>query len=525
MTTSENDVLDTSAESLETLSTHGIGHWQFDCINETYHASEQACAIRRLSSSEKTALYAQQKWHGRVHYDDRKRVKNALGRLSNGADKNVSIRYRVTLNDTDWRWVLTRASVHQYLADDKPAIIAGVDVDVSELYEELPEVTALQERANLYEMALASAEQGIWHVDLQTGIRTESDTWRTMRGYSLESNYNSQASWELDIHPDDVAKMVDFDCDTDASKSGKVDQTYRQRNFNGNWQWIWSRGKILYDESTNTPIATFGTDIDITAIKETEIRLEQLSNSLDVAMRSAGMGVWEWTLFPQTNIWDKRTREILGVSDEQREVSHEQFLQILHHDDRSEIESILRKAVIERQDIDVEYRIVHPSKGIRYIEAKATYNHSEVETPRYVGIVWDVTDRINAEKERVTLTENLSHAQRLRSIGELTGGIAHDVNNLLAIISGNAELMSMSQKEENKFLTAIVDASQKGAELTQGMLAYSRKSSLKPSMVNVSDIANNLHAMLGRTLGPTIKLRVYIENTPWACFADTEPRV
>ena len=91
MTTSENDVLDTSAESLETLSTHGIGHWQFDCINETYHASEQACAIRRLSSSEKTALYAQQKWHGRVHYDDRKRVKNALGRLSNGADKNVII--------------------------------------------------------------------------------------------------------------------------------------------------------------------------------------------------------------------------------------------------------------------------------------------------------------------------------------------------------------------------------------------------------------------------------------------------
>lgn len=499
-------------------SINGVGTWQYDIPSEQYRGTSESFALRGIREATVNRYTASEWWQG-IHYTDRKRLEQTMDYLVRSAVQQISARYRFWVNKTQWRWILTRASIAERDDQGNPLIICGVDIDVTEIHEEQYEIKRLREQAERTDIALASAAQGLWHVDLRLGIRTENDTWRTMRGYPADSSYCSDEQWRSDIHPEDIGQFIEEDY-SKCNSSDVVDQTYRQRHASGNWQWIWSRGKVVERDSNNRPLVLIGTDTDITRIKEAEIRLERLSNTLEIAVQTAGMGVWEWTANSQVNTWDRNTFDIFGVKAESKPVPHETFMALVHPADRADVEAKLNKRVAERKDVDLSYRIVNPKKGIRFINAKASCHETVGEAARYVGIVWDVTDKVNADQERVSLVENLSHARRLQSLGELTGGIAHDVNNLLAIISGNAELLSHSLQGENQSLKAIVAASFRGAELTQSLLAFSRKQSLTPVSVALDELVSNLNVMLSSTIGPKVTIETSIGPGIWQCEAD-----
>jgi signal transduction histidine kinase/CheY-like chemotaxis protein len=114
----------------------------------------------------------------------------------------------------------------------------------------------------------------------------------------------------------------------------------------------------------------------------------------------------------------------------------------------------------------------------------------------------DMTERLAAE-------ERLRRAQRLEAVGQLTGGIAHDFNNLLALIIGNIELMfdePDTGPQVMEYGRAALHAAQRGADLTRGLLAFSRKQSLEPKVVDVNGLIGNLATLLGRTLGQNIEV-------------------
>jgi CheY-like chemotaxis protein len=111
----------------------------------------------------------------------------------------------------------------------------------------------------------------------------------------------------------------------------------------------------------------------------------------------------------------------------------------------------------------------------------------------------------------------------MEAVGQLTGGIAHDFNNLLAVILGNAEL-AKDQLEADDSLNAYLDASTRaalrGAELTQRLLAFSRKQVLRPRALDVSALADGMMDFLRRTLGETISIETRHEPGPWMVEAD-----
>jgi nitrogen-specific signal transduction histidine kinase len=119
------------------------------------------------------------------------------------------------------------------------------------------------------------------------------------------------------------------------------------------------------------------------------------------------------------------------------------------------------------------------------------------------GMAIDITEA----KER---EQQLLEAQKLQAVGQLTGGVAHDFNNLLAIIIGTCELLS-EQAAGNpalqKTVLQISTAADRGAALTQRLLAFSRKQALKPDIVDLNGLVRNMEPLLGRTLGETIKVR------------------
>lgn len=95
----------------------------------------------------------------------------------------------------------------------------------------------------------------------------------------------------------------------------------------------------------------------------------------------------------------------------------------------------------------------------------------------------------------------LLQSLKMEAVGQLTGGIAHDFNNLLAVILGNAELAQSEGKVPNPRTDAIVRASGLGAELTQRLLAFSRRQSVYPQVINFGELAQGLNNMLSRTGG------------------------
>ena len=112
----------------------------------------------------------------------------------------------------------------------------------------------------------------------------------------------------------------------------------------------------------------------------------------------------------------------------------------------------------------------------------------------------------------------------MEAVGQLTGGIAHDFNNLLAVIQGNAELMeemlSPDDVDKRARLQVILSATERGADLTNSMLAFGRTQALKPTTINLNDNVQKMLKVLDRTIEENISIKLETNPNLWNCFAD-----
>jgi PAS domain S-box-containing protein len=125
--------------------------------------------------------------------------------------------------------------------------------------------------------------------------------------------------------------------------------------------------------------------------------------------------------------------------------------------------------------------------------------------------------------ETLTLERQVREARRLDAIGQLTGGVAHDFNNLLTVIMGNAELLAGGDCDEGLHLeltTMIRDAAQRGADLTQRLLAFARRQPLDPVPVDVNARLREIEGLLRRTLSETIDLGLSLRPEAGYAFID-----
>lgn len=119
-----------------------------------------------------------------------------------------------------------------------------------------------------------------------------------------------------------------------------------------------------------------------------------------------------------------------------------------------------------------------------------------------LGGIVDVTARKRAE-------EALRQAQKIEAIGALTGGIAHDFNNLLAVVLGNLDLLRSRLPDDPKIrrlLDTAIQGAERGATLTQRMLAFARRQDLKTEIVDVRDLVNGMADLLQRSIGPMVQI-------------------
>jgi signal transduction histidine kinase len=134
----------------------------------------------------------------------------------------------------------------------------------------------------------------------------------------------------------------------------------------------------------------------------------------------------------------------------------------------------------------------------------------------FVLTVTDITDRVRADAAA-------ADAQRLQAMGQLTGGIAHDFNNLLTVILGNLEIASAQLEKGSGAHSRIERAvwgAQRGATLTQQLLAFARRQPLVPMPINLSAMLSDMANLLRHALGEHIEVRVVDAAGLWPAMAD-----
>ncbi len=136
----------------------------------------------------------------------------------------------------------------------------------------------------------------------------------------------------------------------------------------------------------------------------------------------------------------------------------------------------------------------------------------------FAKITRDITEKLETQRALERTREELFQAQKMEAIGQLTGGIAHDFNNLLMAVLGSLEILK-KRMPQDPALSPLVDnamlGAQRGAALTQRMLAFSRRQELQVERIDVSDLLRGMMDMVSRSLGPIATLETeFPENLP-----------
>jgi nitrogen fixation negative regulator NifL len=314
----------------------------------------------------------------------------------------------------------------------------------------------------------------------------------------------------------------------------RSEQTPRQRFFEL-WQTI-KRGKVWRGELCNrhkngalywnfvsiSPLFNEQGDIshfisvqvDITerkrtemALRESEARLSAIANAIpDLLFVLDEDGRYIEVLTSQSDLLNRHAKILKG-----------KLLTEAHGPEKAAfLLAIIRKALLTRQIQVAEYELQVLS-GQRWFESRtAPIDLPSTHKPAVIVVARDITARKLAE-------ERLRQSQKLEAIGHLTGGVAHDFNNLLAIILGNLELMDelLSDRPDLQDLVRrAFGAAQRGALLTQRLLAFSRQQPLQARATDINQLVSRMIDILRRTLGETIQLQAVLANDLWSVFVD-----
>jgi len=193
------------------------------------------------------------------------------------------------------------------------------------------------------------------------------------------------------------------------------------------------------------------------------------------------------------------------------------------HEDRQQIVSQQLHVTDDATQYLNHYRRKDGSECIANLYLKIV--RDEQNRPLYLdGIIEDITETVKADREREALEEQLQQAQKIESIGRLAGGIAHDFNNMLGVIVGYTELALRRTSPDEKLhlhLQETLKAAKSSADLTRQLLAFARKQTITPKVMDLNETVEGMLNMLRRLIGEDIDLEWVPGDETWPVKVDS----
>jgi len=312
-------------------------------------------------------------------------------------------------------------------------------------------------------------------------------------------------AWADGVHPEDRPALVA------RAKAGYSDDEgtmeFRIVRPDGETRWVSARRFPIRDES-GAIVRLAGACEDITKRKQAELNA-QASEARFRELAAAVDDVF-WLV-------DAATRDLLyispayeriwGRSIAELDARPDDWLSAVHPEDVERIAAAWSN--MDTGTYDERFRIVRTDGTTRWVHDRAFRvldEHGDVK--RIAGIAKDITD------ER-RLQDNLQQAQKLESIGLLAGGVAHDFNNILCVITANTDvlrdLIPPGDQEAQGVVAEVQLAAERATSLTRQLLAFGRKQVVKPVVLELNQAVEEARKMLQRVLGEDVAMRVSLD--------------
>ncbi|PTB87494.1 hypothetical protein C9975_01245 [Thalassospira xiamenensis] len=328
-----------------------------------------------------------------------------------------------------------------------------------------------------------------------------SPAYDVIWGRSREELYHNPLAWADAILPE---YRNTFPVEVENIVENPHIAQYQIKRPDQSIRWIEDRSFIMYDNQ-GVMQRILGVARDITRQKAAELASMEQKEQFEAIVETTSDVVWDWDITSDRTWWSEGLERHFGIAPAEVQKSPEWFERI-HPEDRGHVAASISKAIkSDKRKWSHEYRLIRPDAlPLRVIDRGKIIRDQNGVATRAIGAITDITQQRDLE-------DRLNRSQRLEAIGQLTGGIAHDFNNLLTVIVGNAELITL-QKNADRNIRSLAEmvqaAAEKGAQLTNHMLAFARRQPLHPQPESVGKLVRSMEKLLRRTLGEHIEIEI-----------------
>ncbi|QIM48160.1 PAS domain S-box protein [Pusillimonas sp. DMV24BSW_D] len=435
-----------------------------------------------------------------IHPDDRARTRQLLEDYQRNPEGPMAFAHRF-VRPRDQSVVHFRGLAEIQTGESGNPILTGIILDVT---QEVETQLRLDAAAGMQRIADKAAKLGGWRVNLHEDfVRWSEQTARIHeRPETLRPSLEEAMSFYTPEYRARIQKVFSA-CITEGRPFDEVLQIIKA--VSGERAWVRAIGEPLRNEQGDI-VGAQGAFQDITdqvKIQEESSALAQrLAQTLD-NMSDAFYLLDKDLIFVYLN---PQAEKLLRCS---RDAVVGQFLfDAFPRTKHTEIARQIDKALVEQKSMEFTH----------YSEQFECWFETNIY-PSYDSIAVyfrDVT-------ERREMAERLNQSQKMEAVGQLTGGVAHDFNNLLTVIMGNAELLRESLDDHPNlriYAEMTANAAERGAELTNRLLAFARRQALEPKLTDINRLVSDMEHLLRRTLSEDIDIELVRGGGLWNAEVD-----
>lgn len=241
---------------------------------------------------------------------------------------------------------------------------------------------------------------------------------------------------------------------------------------------------------------------------EKAIRLSE--ERLELAVQGANLGLWDWNYQTGEMFINDRWAEMLGYQRHELDLHQDTWERLVHPDDFPQAQTLLNEHLAGKTPFyQTEYRLRTKSGDWCWVldSGKVVERDPNGHPRRVSGTHLDITKRKQFE-------EQLIQSHNMTSIGRLAGGIAHNFNNLLTVVTGYTDLLSKRLPPDSAFqryLSNIQEAATRGASLTHQLLAFARKQPIRPQEALINEVISDTEMLFSNLLEKNIELQIELD--------------
>lgn len=359
---------------------------------------------------------------------------------------------------------------------------------------------ALKKSEYFFKESQRSASIGSYQADFISGRWESSEVLDTIFGIDNEYDHSIQGWLDL-VHPDDKEQMDRYLMEHVMSKRKPFSMEYRIiRNSDKETRWVNGLGLAEFDSAGNM-LSLIGTIQDITARKNAEEALRESEERFrNLLQEVPSIAVQGYGPDGTAQYWNQASEKLYGYS-AQEAIGRNLLDLIIPPEMRGDVEQAIRHMAETGQPIPASELSLMRKDGS---QVPVFSSHTIVKVSGRVQELFcldiDLSERKQAEQEKMELEQQLQHAQKLESLGVLAGGIAHDFNNILAIIVGHCSLAMVDPDRAENSIPVIEQAAQRAAGLCRQMLAYAGKSQFVQTRFDLGGLVDEMVQMLSSSL-------------------------